>query len=110
MHGVMRAYDPIPFFWSDQFDIALQYYGQTLDWDQVVMRGRGKDSPFIAFYLKNGCIEAACAINHSREGNIIKRLIGRTDVLARDLADEGVRLKDLALTRADDAVTVQEKP
>lgn len=110
MHGAMRGYDPIPFFWSDQFDIFLQYYGQTLDWDQVLMRGRGKDSSFIAFYLKNNCIEAACAVNHSREANVIKRLIGRSDILARDLTNEGVALKDLVLTRADDAVAVQGKP
>ena len=98
MHGGTRAYDPIPFFWSDQFDISLQYYGQTQDWDRVVMRGRGKDASFVAFYLKNDRIEAACAIDRSREANVIKRLIGRSDVLARDLGDEDVPLKDISMS------------
>ncbi len=109
MLGAMRAYDPIPFFWSDQFDLYLQYYGQTRDWDRVMMRGREKDGSFIAFYLKGDRIEAACAINHSRESTAIKRLIGRSDVSVRALGDDGIPLKDLALPSARDAIAVQKK-
>ncbi len=110
MHGAMRAYDPIPFFWSDQYDLSLQYYGETRDWDRVVMRGHEKDGAFIAFYLKRDCIEAVCAINRSREANVIKRLIGRSDVSARSLADDGIPLKDLAMPPAHDAIPVHGKP
>lgn len=110
MLGAMRPYDPIPFFWSDQYDLYLQYYGQTWDWDRVVMRGREKDDSFIAFYLKGDRIDAACAINRSKEANVIKRLIGRSDVSVRTLADDGIPLNDLALPPARDAIAVREKP
>ncbi len=95
MSGTMRAYDPLPFFWSDQYDLSLQYYGYAPSWDKVVMRGRSRDGSFAAFYLSANRIEAACAVNLSQEASAIKRLVGRSDVSERDLGDDGIRLKDL---------------
>ncbi|MEO7201409.1 MAG: FAD-dependent oxidoreductase [Candidatus Tumulicola sp.] len=110
MCGTMRAYDRIPFFWSEQYDFSLQYYGHVLDWDRVVMRGRQKDGAFIAFYLKGDRIEAACALNRSSESNIIKNLVGRSDVKASNLADDGMSLKDLVRALASDASAEQGEP
>ena len=38
MHGVMLPYDPIPYFWSDQYDLSLKYYGNAQTWDRIVLR------------------------------------------------------------------------
>ena len=76
MYGNTRPYDPIPFFWSDQYDVSLQYYGFARDWDRVVLRRHAGDDSLVAFYLKDGRVEAACTLNRSQDANVIKRLIG----------------------------------
>ena len=95
MHGNTRPYDPIPFFWSDQYDVSLQYYGFARDWDRVVLRRHAGDDSLIAFYLKDGRVEAACTLNRSQDANVVKRLIGGTGVSDADLADDAKSLKSL---------------
>lgn len=95
MHGSMQPYDPVPFFWSDQYDLSLQYFGHARVWDRVVFRGRSQARAFAAFYMKDGRIDAACTVNQSREGNVIKRLIGRAGIDPVGLADESISLKTL---------------
>lgn len=77
MCGTLTPYDPIPFFWSDQYEFGLQYYGYAKTWDQIVVRGRPEDGAFVAFYLQGGRIEAACGVNRSRDASNMKRLLGR---------------------------------
>ncbi len=76
MCGKRVPYDPNPFFWSDQYEFGLQYYGSTAAWDNVVVRGQPNEGSFSAFYLENGRVDAACTINRSREMSSIKRLLG----------------------------------
>ena len=95
MHGNTRPYDPIPFFWSDQYDVSLQYYGFARDWDRVVLRRHASDGSLIAFYLKDRRVEAACLLNRSQDANVVKRLIGRTGVSDADMADDAKSLKSL---------------
>ncbi len=95
MHGNTRPHDPIPFFWSDQYDVSLQYYGFARDWDRVVLRRHAGDDSLIAFYLKDGRVEAACTLNRSQDANVVKRLIGRAGVSDADLADDATSLKSL---------------
>lgn len=101
MCGSPAPYDPIPFFWSDQYDLGLQYYGNAKDWDRVVVRGRPAEGSFIAFYLQDGRIEAACGVNRSRDSSAMKRLLGRTDVPPARLADDGVLLSTLLGSRTE---------
>lgn len=95
MSGSAQPYDPVPFFWSDQYDLSLQYYGLARDWNRVILRGRAETRAFTAFYVKDGRIEAACSINQSRDANVIRRLIGRAGIDPADLANESVSLKNL---------------
>lgn len=99
MCGKMSAYDPIPFFWSEQYEFDLQYYGSSHEWDEVVLRGDPSQGSFLAFYLKDGRIDAACAVNRSRETSRIKRLLGQSGVSSRKLADDGTPL-DTLLTQS----------
>jgi 3-phenylpropionate/trans-cinnamate dioxygenase ferredoxin reductase subunit len=96
----LTPYDPIPFFWSDQYEWDLQYYGSAKDWDEVVFRGHPSKGSFMAFYQKDGRIDAACAVNHSREATIAKQLLGQHDVPARKLADDDIALKTLVAAEA----------
>lgn len=95
MCGKLVPYDPIPFFWSDQYEFGLQYYGNAVAWDKVVVRGRPDEGSFTAFYLENGRVEAVCAVNRSRDMSAIKRLLGQSGISTRLLSDDSVALKDL---------------
>lgn len=98
MCGKMMPYDPVPFFWSDQYEFGLQYYGSVAAWDDVVVRGRPHEGSFSAFYLQNGRVGAACTVNRSRDMSAIKRLLGRSGIPAQKLADDAVPLNELVAT------------
>ena len=95
--GKRVAYAPVPYFWSDQYDLKLQYVGYATQWDQVVTRGRPGEGPFAAFYLERGVVRAALAVNRVRDLAPLKKLVG-TMPDAHALADENVELRAL-LTR-----------
>jgi 3-phenylpropionate/trans-cinnamate dioxygenase ferredoxin reductase subunit len=92
----MVPYAAIPWFWSDQYDLKLQAVGLADGHDQVVVRGSMEDRRFLVFYLRDGVVISADAVNRPGEFMVAKRLVGagvRADVAA--LADEGRALKDL---------------
>lgn len=96
MLGIREPYAPVPFFWSDQYDLTLQYVGHASGRDNVVFRGDIASRNFLAFYLRDGQIRAALGINRFRDVNAAKRLIrNRVQVTAEQLADETVDLRRL---------------
>lgn len=96
MAGDTRPYDPLPYFWSDQFDLNLQYHGLAESWDRCIMRGKPAEYSFIAFYLRDGRIDAACIVNRPRELTKAKRLVGQTGIAEKALLDESADLGQLA--------------
>ena len=93
--GERVPYRHIPYFWSDQYDLKLQYVGSTQTWDQIVVRGNPPNS-FIAFYLLDGRVRAAFASNHPRELVTLKKLVAADPLLTPgELADEQLPLKEL---------------
>ncbi len=91
-----QPYTPVPYFWSDQYDLKLQYVGYAHPEDQVVLRGQPLQEPFVAFYLRDGRLRAALAANRVRDLATLKRLIAAR--VAPDpalLADDAVPLKSL---------------
>ena len=97
MCGVRAPYAEVPWFWSDQFDINLQMAGAPESWDRLVWRGDPASNRFIVFYMAGDVVVAVNAFNLGREVRIAKFLIERkTPVADADLADEGIKLRDLA--------------
>ena len=98
MLGKNKPYDPVHWFWSDQYDVNLQYAGFHREWDQVVVRGDLDRRDFIAFYLNQQRIDAVVALNRGKDLRRAMPLIkARTAVDVRRLADEGVALQSLSL-------------
>ncbi len=95
--GKEKAYDALPWFWSDQYDLKLQIAGLSQGYDQVVIRGdRNTGRSFTAFYLKEGKLISADCVNRPQEFMISKRLIAEgIPVNPVRLADEGVAPKEL---------------
>lgn len=56
--------DP-PWFWSDQYELALQFVGRPPPHAAVVVRGSVADRDFTAFYLAEGRVHAAFAVDRT---------------------------------------------
>jgi 3-phenylpropionate/trans-cinnamate dioxygenase ferredoxin reductase component len=63
MAGTTDSYSEVPWFWSDQYDVNLQYAGAGLAWDEVVVRGAFGQPPFAVFYLQAGTLVAVAGVN-----------------------------------------------
>jgi 3-phenylpropionate/trans-cinnamate dioxygenase ferredoxin reductase subunit len=97
MLGQGQPYDAIHWFWSDQYDVNLQYAGFHDKWDQLVLRGRVEDRAFLAFYLTGGRIDAVVGLNRGKDVRRAMPLIKSRDIVdPRQLADEGIDLRRLA--------------
>jgi 3-phenylpropionate/trans-cinnamate dioxygenase ferredoxin reductase component len=63
MLGMGGPYDRVPYFFSDQYDVGMEYAGYAVDWDEVVFRGDVEGREFIAFWVKGGRVLAGMNVN-----------------------------------------------
>jgi 3-phenylpropionate/trans-cinnamate dioxygenase ferredoxin reductase subunit len=63
MVGEGAAYERIPYFFSDQYDVGMEYSGYATGWDEVVFRGDRSAGEFIAFWLSDGRVVAGMNVN-----------------------------------------------
>ena len=97
MLGAPEPYSPTLYFWSDQYDLNIQYLGHATEWDHIAVRGNPADEKFTAFYLKDGSVHGALVVNNFRDIRPTRTLIGqRTPVTAASLTNESTNLKQLA--------------
>jgi len=97
MLGQDAAYTKLPYFYSDQYDLSMEYNGYAVDWDRVVVRGDGPGRQFLAFWLKDGHVLACMNANTWDQGDAIKALVRSAATVDPDrLADLSVPLADLA--------------
>ena len=94
MLGDDKTYAAIPWFWSDQYELKLQMVGFSADGDAQVLRGDMASNQFAIFYLKDGKVVAADAVNSPKEFVLCKQLVGKSADPAM-LADPEADLKAL---------------
>ncbi|MCL4798155.1 MAG: FAD-dependent oxidoreductase [Burkholderiales bacterium] len=101
--GGDARYDPLPWFWSDQYDANIQMLGMPERWPAGIARGDPAGTSFSLFYLRGdrgpdgaAAIEAVVSINAPRELRAARRLIeqGRP-VIPQALADPQTSLQKL---------------
>jgi len=63
MLGVLTPYARLPYFYSDQYDLGMEYSGLAVDWDRVMVRGDLATREFIAFWLKDQRVIAGMSAN-----------------------------------------------
>lgn len=61
--GERDVYDRLPYFFSDQYDLGLEYVGHADVDDHVIIRGDIEGREFIAFWHRNGVVSAAMNVN-----------------------------------------------
>lgn len=95
--GKETPYAPVPFFWSDQYELKLQSVGHVGAYDRVVVRGSIEERAFVAFHLAGEKLAFAIGVNRLKEIGAAKKLIAAGVAVAPEaLADESVSLAELA--------------
>jgi 3-phenylpropionate/trans-cinnamate dioxygenase ferredoxin reductase component len=101
MLGQEVSYDEIPYFFSDQYDLGMEYGGYATEWDEVVFRGDVESREFIAFWLHRGRVEAGMNVNVWDVNEPIRALVrSRQSVDVNLLADPEAPLSEVSLEAA----------
>ena len=95
--GERTAYTRLPYFFSDQYDLGLEYVGYSRPGDDLVVRGSLEDRELVAFWHRDGVVSAAMNVNVWDVVDDLKAIVaaGARQDPAR-LADPEVPLADLA--------------
>ncbi len=94
--GAPVAYDAVPWFWSNQYDLRLQTIGLSIGHDRTVLRGDPAARSFSVVYLREERVIALDCVNAARDYVQGKALVvkgARVDPAV--LADAGVPLKSV---------------
>jgi 3-phenylpropionate/trans-cinnamate dioxygenase ferredoxin reductase subunit len=90
-----EPYARLPYFYSDQYDVGMEYSGFAGPEDRVVIRGELAGREFIAFWLDGGRVVAGMNVNVWDVNDTIRAIIeGRASVDERRLADPDVALEE----------------
>lgn len=94
--GRMTNNDTVPFFYSDQYGLSIEFRGQNDDYDDVVIRGDIENNEFIYFWLKDSQIVGVLNANIWDYGDLFDQLI-RIPILTDPLklADSDFDLNEL---------------
>lgn len=91
-----QPYTKIPYFWSDQYDVSLEYRGNASGGDRAVWRGDADARKFSVFYLRDGRVDAVLSMNDKEGGEAGAKLIEtRAQVDERKLADQSAEISAL---------------
>jgi 3-phenylpropionate/trans-cinnamate dioxygenase ferredoxin reductase component len=96
MLGGTAPYEKLPYFFSDQYDVGMEYAGFARRWDRVVFRGDPAAREFVAFWMQGDRIVAGMNVNVWGVVDQVQHLIrSRTAVDDRRLADPDIPLDAL---------------
>ncbi len=93
-HTGVAVYDPVPYFWSEQFGRFIQYAGHHEEADELVWRGDPAGASWAVCWLRDGALVALLAVGRPRDLAQGRKLIERGARLDRTRAtDPSVPLK-----------------
>jgi 3-phenylpropionate/trans-cinnamate dioxygenase ferredoxin reductase subunit len=73
--GLDEPYQKSPYFFTDQYDLGMEYRGLADPGDEVVVRGDLAARQFIAFWLRDGRLRAAMNVNVWDHGTALQALV-----------------------------------
>lgn len=93
--GGDEAYDPVPYFWSEQFGRMVQYVGHHPAGDELVLRGPGSDGKWTAGWFAGDALVALLTVARPRDLAQGRRLVqAGTPVDKEKFADIDVQMKN----------------
>jgi 3-phenylpropionate/trans-cinnamate dioxygenase ferredoxin reductase component len=111
MLGKPAVWDRLPYFFSDQYDVGMEYAGLASGQDELVVRGDRDRRELIAFWLRDDRVVAGMNVNVWDVNEAIQTLIRAGHPVDRArLADPDVPLADLLPTRKSAGVAVANEP
>jgi len=97
-----ESYEKVPYFFSDQYEVGMEYAGFATEWDEVVFRGNTEAREFIAFWLGDGRVLAGMNVNVWDVTDDIQELVRSRRRVDRDrLTDPDTPLADVALPASE---------
>ncbi len=91
--GRDSRYDWQPYFYTDQYDVSMEYIGHGGKGDEVVVRGSLADGHYSAYWLDGDTVTAAMQVNEPKLAGPLRKIVGQ--VIDRDrLGDPGVPLEE----------------
>jgi NADPH-dependent 2,4-dienoyl-CoA reductase/sulfur reductase-like enzyme/nitrite reductase/ring-hydroxylating ferredoxin subunit len=111
-HGILAAQNllggsddmnaHVPFFWTTQWKITLNYVGHATKWDEIIFRGgKPEDKKFIAFYVMGGELKAAAGCGYDTELDAIEYIMrDRMPLTPDQMRDESFDLVEYARSGA----------
>jgi 3-phenylpropionate/trans-cinnamate dioxygenase ferredoxin reductase subunit len=98
MLGKPASYERLPYFFSDQYDVGMEYSGYTRS-QEVVFRGDPANREFVAFWLEDGRVAAGMNVNVWDVSDAIQTIIrSRRPVDVAQLSDPDYPLEELVAT------------
>jgi 3-phenylpropionate/trans-cinnamate dioxygenase ferredoxin reductase component len=95
--GAGQAYDRLPYFFSDQYDLGMEYVGLGEPGDAVTIRGDVEARELIAFWQRDGIVTAAMNVNVWDVADDLRAIVASgTPIPAARLSDPDVPLGELA--------------
>ena len=79
MLGVGTPYGHVPFFWSQHYDVPINYVGHAEAWDAAQVAGSLKDRNALVAYRQKGRIVAVASVYRDRDSLLAEDAIGRDD-------------------------------
>jgi 3-phenylpropionate/trans-cinnamate dioxygenase ferredoxin reductase subunit len=94
--GRREVYDRLPYFFSDQYDLGMEYVGLSSSSDELVVRGDLDAREFVAFWHRDGMVSAAMNVNVWDVVDDLKAIITADGPVDPErLADPDIELGDI---------------
>lgn len=95
-----EPYAEVPWFWTDQFDLNMQFVGAPERWDRLVTRGDPQSGRCVVFSMDESRVVGATAFNLGRDVRACRQLVETGMVFAdTELANTDTRLKEMVRER-----------
>jgi 3-phenylpropionate/trans-cinnamate dioxygenase ferredoxin reductase subunit len=82
MLGIGHAFQDVPFFWSQHYDVTISYVGHASSWDSLEIRGNLAARDACVAYRRNGRVAAVVTIGRDRVSLAVEAALERRDTAA----------------------------
>jgi NADPH-dependent 2,4-dienoyl-CoA reductase/sulfur reductase-like enzyme len=98
--GRRERFDAVPFFWSQHYDVAINYVGHAERWDSIAIDGSLAADDWMVTYLRGGRRLAVATVFRDRESLAAEVAMEHDTAVGADVSDPS-RTRTQSIVRAD---------